>query len=186
MSVLNNQTATQTALYSFTVEQSGDQYYFTYKRAKYGFPVLFGLLFIMGLPLWLVFYWMLKSLGALDVGLMPLWWGLFCTFCFYLLLNRRRKGSFTVSKSQLKVNGDSYDTHHIADVYVHEPETNYTAAMAIAEVIHRVISVMLLSNFSIRFVYGESKVKLAGGLSEASADAMLRKINQILYTNKPL
>lgn len=171
------------APYSFEVAQHGDKYEFTYKRSKYGFAVLFGLCVVVGLPLWLIFFWMLKSAYLSNVGLTPLYWSLFFTFCLYLLINRRRKGHFTISKMHLSVNGRDYDRSHVLGIFVREPRNDYVSAHAVAAVLHSVIAQMQESNHSICFSYGESRVKLAGGLSDVSAQTMLNKIEQVLKNN---
>lgn len=177
------QTAAERAPYSFDVARDGDKYKFTYNRSRYGLPVLFGLCVIIGLPLWLVFYWMAKSMYLSDIGFGSLYTAMFCTVCVYLLMNRRRKGRFAISKTHFSVNGRDYDRNHVLRIFVRQPENRYDSATLVGDIFSSVADTMLTSNYSICFSYGESRVKLAGGLSEVSAQTMLNKINQILNDN---
>lgn len=201
---MNKAVAPVSAQYSFNVARKDDVFEFTYKRARYGIGMMLLLFFAVGLPAWYIFYsisragfpsFVVAMLGAIGI---------------YLLLNASRKqGMFSISPTHFTVDGREYSRGHVFELFIQAgsapPQVTHIhsttmfstnawggvfavtnaaldATKAIGrDTIYGFIREYGKKNFRIGFIYGESRIKLAGGLSASSAESLYREVLQATH-----
>lgn len=174
---MNYKSQSTAPKYSFNVETVGNTHTITYKRAKYGIGLFFTLLFVS------IIFSIPAFSASESLGYMVLFGG---SLGVYLALNiSRRGGQFQINDKQIIVDGRSYDLAHVNQIKMAMKASKRdevilsrpTPGMAVRNNINSsLINHLEKNNYYIAFRYGESTIKLAGGMKKDTAEVLYQRV----------
>ncbi|MGJ1334183.1 hypothetical protein [Sphingobacterium siyangense] len=174
--------------YPYTIEQQGEVQSFTYRKTMLSYQAVIPLAFYFAFPC----IFLASALKCHDFMTSFYWWLFFTigfAFLLVFLINlfKTKKGSFTISKEAISIDGKNYDMAHVKSIGIKDPwdddsdEVVFTSGL-------RGVSYSLgnslkkntrQTQFAIVLRYATKKIKIAKGLNEQDAEALFDKVTEV-------